>query len=273
MSHPSESPDNTLEKLQSASADGRYSDIAELIPEECRGTVFQEHWFPTIVSLMDIKAYKELNRAWIAEILKWKAEDQKGVVRSNAQGWHSAVDMHTRREFMPMGQQFLLQAAEVAKRMGFDEDAEPIIVNMWANVSPYGAYNKSHNHPNTILSLAYYLQAPPGCGKFRISDPRPQTGVLIPPFSTSKKRPTEMFDEVFYEPIPGRCIMFPSWLVHEVQPNLTEVQGDDGLRISVSANIFFRMKNSLQKIKNGLDNKGVLTPDGEILESRGLINL
>ena len=263
MSNPS---DNPLEKLQRASAEGRYSDIAELIPEECRGNVFQEHWFPTIVSLMDIKNYKELNRGWIAE-------DQKGIMRSNAQGWHSSVDMHTRREFMPMGQQFLFQAAEVAKRMGFDEDAEPIIVNMWANVSPYGAYNKSHNHPNTILSLAYYLQAPPGCGKFRVSDPRPQTSVLIPPYSATKKRPVEMFDEVFYEPIPGRCIMFPSWLVHEVQPNLTEVKGDDGLRISVSANIFFRMKSSMQKVKNGLDNKGVLTPDGEILESRGMINL
>jgi uncharacterized protein (TIGR02466 family) len=172
-----------------------------------------------------------------------------------------------------MGQQFLSQAAEVAKRLGFDEDAEPIIVNMWANVSPYGAYNKSHNHPNTILSLAYYLQAPPGCGKFRVSDPRPQTSVLRPPYSVSKQRPREMFDEVCYEPIPGRCVMFPSWPVHEVQPNLTDVRGADGLRISVSSNIFFRMKNSMQKVKEGMDNKGMLTLDGEILEGGGVLNL
>lgn len=269
MSNPS---DNPLEKLQRASAEGRYADIAELIPEECRGNVFQEHWFPTIISLMDIKNYKELNKGWLADILKWRAEDE-GVVRSNANGWHSAVDMHTRPEFIPMGQQFLFQAAEVAKRMGFDEDAEPIIVNMWANVSPYGAYNKSHNHPNTILSLAYYLQAPPNCGKFRVGDPRPQTSVLTPPYSASRKRPTEMFDEVYYEPIPGRCIMFPSWLVHEVQPNLTPVQGNEGLRVSVSANIFFRMKNNAEKVKSGLDNKGMLTMDGELLESRGMLGM
>ena len=67
--------------------------------------------------------------------------------------------------------------------------------------------------------------------------------------------------------------MFPSWLVHEVQPNLTEVQGDDGLRISVSANIFFRMKNSIEKVKEGLNNKGMLTLDGKVLESRGLLNM
>jgi uncharacterized protein (TIGR02466 family) len=266
MSTPSE---DLLEKMKKASAEGRYADIAELIPESNRGVLFQEHWFPTIISLMDVKNYKELNKGWVAEILKWRNEDQ-GVGRSNAEGWHSTLDMHTRKEYIPMGQQFLYQAAEVSKRLGFDEDAEPIIVNMWANVSPYGAYNKRHNHPNTILSLAYYLQAPPGCGKFRVADPRPQTTVLKPPFSTSKRLPLEMFEEVYYEPIPGRCIMFPSWMMHEVQPNLTDVQGDDGLRISVSANIFFRMKSGEQKIKKGFDNKGMLTLNGEILESRGM---
>lgn len=270
MSNPS---DNPLEKIQQASAEGRYADIAELIPEEARGNVFQQLWFPTVISMMDFKNYKELNKTWLADILKWRDEDQQGVLRSNANGWHSTVDMHTRDEFKSMGLQFLHQAAEVAKRLGFDEDAEPIICNMWANVSPYGAFNKNHNHPNTILSLAYYVQAPPGCGRFRVTDPRPQTKVMMPPFSKTKTRPTEMFEEVYYEPIPGRCIMFPSWLMHEVEPNLTEVQGDDGMRISVSANIFFRMKSNTLKVKSGLNNKGILTIDGEVLEPTGLVNM
>ena len=67
--------------------------------------------------------------------------------------------------------------------------------------------------------------------------------------------------------------MFPSWMMHEVQPNLTDVKGDDGFRISVSANIFFRMKNSGEKIKEGHDNKGMLTMDGELLEGRGILSL
>ena len=270
MSHPSDSP---IKNIQRARAEGRYSDIAEFIPEEQRGSVFYEQWFPTIISLMDVKNYKELNKSWIAEILRLKSEDQEGIVRSNVQGWHSTVDMHTRREFIPMGQQFLYQAVEVSKRLGFDDDAEPIIVNMWANVSPYGASNKSHNHANAILSLAYYLQAPPDCGKVTFSDPRPQASVLLPPYSDSKPKPNEMLKNVSYEPIPGRCVMFPSWLVHEVQPNFTALKGDDGLRISVSANIFFRMKGAVQKLNKGLDNKGMLTLDGEILEARGLVNL
>ena len=270
MSHPE---DNPFEQIQRARAEGRYSDVAELIPGDYRGNVLHEHWFPTIISLMDIQGYKELNEYWIAEILKWKNEDQKGIVRSNRLGWHSTVGMHTRPEFIPMGQQFLFQAVQVAKRMGFDDDAEPIIVNMWANISPYGAYNKSHNHANSILSLVYYLQAPPRCGRICFSDPRVQASILLAPFSANKPRSKEAQREVYYEPIPGRCVMFPSWLVHEVQPNHTDEQGDAGLRISVSANIFFRMKKSTQQLEKRMDNKGILTLDGEILEARGLINL
>ncbi|MEJ2574478.1 MAG: TIGR02466 family protein [Gammaproteobacteria bacterium] len=268
MSHPS---DNPLENIQRARSEERYADVAELIPEEARGNVFHEVWFPTIISMMDIKNYKEQNKIWLTEIFKWRDEDQSGVQRSNDKGWHSAVDMHTRPQFIPMGQQFLRQAAVVAKRMGFDESAEPIIVNMWANVSPYGAANKNHNHANCILSLAYYLQAPPGCGKICFFDPRAQATVLTPPFAADQPRPREMLNEVVYEPIPGRCVMFPSWLMHEVQPNHTAVQGDDGLRVSVSANIFFRMKKD--KVAKDADNKGMLTVDGEILEVGGMISL
>ena len=39
-----------------------------------------------------------------------------------------------------------------------------------------------------------------------------------------------------YEPIEERAIFFPSWLGHEVEQNLTDVEGDDGCRISISFN-------------------------------------
>lgn len=256
--------ESTIEKIQRARAEQRYSDVADLIPEDQRGKVHVEHWFPTIISMMDIKDHKTLNQQWIAQILRWRNEDEKGIIRSNSRGWHSTVDMHTREEFIPMARQFLLQAMEVGRHMGLDEDSEPFIGNMWANVSPYGAHNRNHTHPGTVLSMAYYLQAPPGCGKIWFTDPRAQANVIVPPYAPDKPRKPEMLYEVFYEPIPGRCVMFPSWLAHEVQPNLTEVQGDEGLRISVSSNISFRRKPGAGKmaVRHGLDHKGILTLDG-----------
>ena len=41
----------------------------------------------------------------------------------------------------------------------------------------------------------------------------------------------DLFRETHYEPIAGRCIMFPSWLMHCVDPN----ESND-IRISVSFN-------------------------------------
>jgi len=43
--------------------------------------------------------------------------------------------------------------------------------------------------------------------------------------------PTRLFRETHYKPIAGRLIMFPSWLMHCVDPN----ESND-IRISVSFN-------------------------------------
>ena len=47
----------------------------------------------------------------------------------------------------------------------------------------------------------------------------------------------EYGQEVYWPPTPGRFIMFPSWLTHEVEANST-----DETRISISGNITFRKK-------------------------------
>ena len=43
--------------------------------------------------------------------------------------------------------------------------------------------------------------------------------------------PSRLYRENQYEPKAGRCIMFPSWVTHCVDPNKS-----DDLRISVSFN-------------------------------------
>ena len=43
--------------------------------------------------------------------------------------------------------------------------------------------------------------------------------------------PSRLYRETSYEAVAGRCIMFPSWVTHCVDPN-----DSDDLRISVSFN-------------------------------------
>ena len=54
--------------------------------------------------------------------------------------------------------------------------------------------------------------------------------------SPEKEKPIHYWREVHYEPIEGRLIMFPGWLVHEVAPNMSNLKGEKGWRCSVSFN-------------------------------------
>ena len=132
----------------------KFDEIANKVPIDKRGQIFGEIWFPTIIHFSDICDYEKLNKVWIKEILKWRTNDQMGIVRSNSRGWHSSVDMHMKKPFVNMGVEFLKIASEIGKRLNYDsERLEPIIDNMWANVSQFGAHNRNHTHPGSLYSL------------------------------------------------------------------------------------------------------------------------
>ena len=108
-------------------------------------------------------------------------------------------------------------------------DSEPVLGNMWANINPPGGMNRAHQHPNSLWSGVLY-KAPKNSGHLKIDDPRSSAAMLD---QTKRKRTStsRLFRETHYEPVAGRCIMFPSWLMHCVDPN----ESND-IRISVSFN-------------------------------------
>lgn len=59
-------------------------------------------------------------------------------------------------------------------------------------------------------------------------------------YDPDKARGPESWQEVYYQPIEGRIILFPSWLVHEVEPNMSEQSEMAGDRISISFNLLQR---------------------------------
>ena len=104
----------------------------------------------------------------------------------------------------------------------------------WANINYPGCFNRPHIHPNSLFSGVYYVTAPKNSGNLMVYDPRPGVQMAMPN-RKEKKLPPELWREVHYEPVAGRCIMFPAWLWHEVKPN----QSND-IRISVSFNFLQR---------------------------------
>ena len=113
--------------------------------------------------------------------------------------------------------------------------SEPFLGNMWANVNPPGGYNRAHLHPNCTWSGVYYVKTPKKCGGLKMKDPRTGAEMISPKlrerYNHPDTMPERLWREVHYEPIAGRCIMFPAWLIHCVEPN----ESND-IRISVSFN-------------------------------------
>ena len=188
--------------------------------------MIRELHFPTPIYILDIKD-QNLNIQLEKDILNWMNQD-KGVLRTNVKGWHSTTNMHTKPEYAR-----LVKALHEAQDKIYIEehyDSEPFLGNMWANVNPPGGMNRAHQHPNSLWAGVYYVKAPKNCGHLKIDDPRSSAAMCRPHLKEGEK-PSRLFRETHYEPITGRCIMFPSWLMHCVDPN----ESND-IRISVSFN-------------------------------------
>ena len=59
--------------------------------------MIRELHFPTPVYILDIKD-KNLNTQLEKDIINWMNQD-KGIIRTNVQGWHSTTNMHEKPEF------------------------------------------------------------------------------------------------------------------------------------------------------------------------------
>jgi len=211
------------------------------------GKLQREAFFPTLIYYLDLHGSAKLNAPLVSAIRRLQAEDTNGMHRSNvrqAGAWHSQDDLIRRPEFEDLAKAVLASMQQVFDDLEYDGDMEPVLDNMWANVSPRHAFNRMHTHPGVIWSGVYYVQSPSGSGRIFFADPRAQAGVLRPYLSEAGKNRPENWSEVFYEPIEGRMILFPAWLLHEVEPNLSDVSGDGGHRISISFNLRQRRRSA-----------------------------
>jgi len=188
--------------------------------------MFRELHFPTPVYISDIE-HPTLNQELERDIITWSKQD-KGITRTNVQGWHSTTNMAELPQFKK-----LVNMLYACQKTIYDQehlDSEPFLGNMWANINPPGGMNRAHQHPNSLWSGVYYIKAPKNSGNLKIDDPR-SVACMSRPRQKDGEKPARLFRETHYEPIAGRCIMFPSWLMHCVDPN-----NSNDIRISVSFN-------------------------------------
>ena len=190
-----------------------------------------EYHFPTSVYIKDLPNAVELNRYLEKKIVQWSRQD-KGVSKTNAGGWHSKTDMNLKEEYNVLTKELFAMQDEIYKKEYLT--MKPVCGYMWANINGPGNFNRPHLHPNALFSGVYWIKAPEKSGNLMVYDPRPGAHTIMPNRKEGKL-PSQLWREVHYKPIAGRCIMFPAWLWHEVKPN----QSND-TRISVSFNFLQR---------------------------------
>jgi uncharacterized protein (TIGR02466 family) len=98
----------------------------------------------------------------------------------------------------------------------------------WLNVFDKNAMEQDHYHFSALMSGCYYVDCEPddSSGCFVIPDQIPQREQ----YRVSNR--LEIVDHHTITPIPGRLIMFESWVRHGVYPNKNSKQ-----RISIAFNI------------------------------------
>ena len=190
-----------------------------------------EYHFPTMIYVKDIPNAVQLNQYLEPKIIQWSQQD-KGQQKTNAGGWHSTTNMNKKEEYNPLTNELFNMQDEIYQKEHLD--LEPVLGNMWANINYPGCFNRPHIHPNALFSGVYFVKTSQKSGSLMVYDPRPGVQMAMPTRKEKKLQP-ELWREVHYEPVAGRCIMFPAWLWHEVKPN----ESND-IRISVSFNFLQR---------------------------------
>ena len=185
--------------------------------------------FPTLVWKIVLKAQlREVIDARILATLKNLRRDLPPL--EHYHGWQSEQTLHLRNEFQELISCVDNATKSILKFLRIDQEAFEI-TGCWATVLAKGAIHKPHSHPNNFLSAVYYVRTQPGADTINFHDPRRQTYVIRPPVV---ELTAENTDQVVVRVTNGTLLMFPSYLEHSVDINMSAEE-----RISVSLNVMF----------------------------------
>ncbi len=175
--------------------------------------------FPTVIFDVRSKSPEEENGALLEAIEAEKCADPEGISRSNdpeAGGWHSRTNLHSEPGFAFFAHRVREIGNSIANELGYSSRSKLSIQSMWAIENRPGASNTSHVHPGALWSGVYYVQADEDSGDIEFTDPRTANIMLQPEYA---ERPESCNISARYNPVPGRFLIFPSWLFHFVHPN------------------------------------------------------
>ena len=195
-------------------------------------------FFSTPIWINELNNSENINEELKNFIYKEKEKYPEGAKKSNVNGWHS-------KEFDLKNEKLNNFISEISKNigsaindMGWDLESQIAkITSMWSIINKKDAFNEKHHHGNSALSAAYYVKAEQNAGNIVFFDPR-QSNVFHHPSSKEVNSINAQVQSV--TPKAGTLVLFPSYLEHKVDPNLSNED-----RIVISFNVALIRKKDL----------------------------
>ena len=175
------------------------------------------------------------------EIDAMRRRDPTGRNISNRNGWQSVDGVDTNPVFIrPMTQIKREFRDELIPFLGIEKNTATIDMhNSWANINYPGAWNAPHLHNGCFYSGVFFIHADGDEGDFRAIDTDHK---IVSNFPASQQR---IWESMPVAPKTGDLYLFPSGLMHMVEPNLTQKD-----RYSISFNLDVSGGVPREKIKN-----------------------
>jgi uncharacterized protein (TIGR02466 family) len=195
--------------------------------------------FPTSIWRFTVPDHEALNRTLIGLAEDERRRDPTGIGhRSSVLGWHSKDQLHRRPEMAEFLAILQDNVAQVGRAYRIDTKQVALeLATCWIIVNGKFASGAVHCHPNSFLSGVYYINAAENCGDIFFQDPR--HAALMGACPVTEHTPWTV-RQISHRPAPGGMLIFPSWLYHGVEPNLS-----DAPRVSLSFNFRLNWKARL----------------------------
>lgn len=196
-------------------------------------------YFPTMIFQYDLENSEALNKD-LLDLTYAERESGIAVNKSNTAelgSWHSATNLHKNPAYEPLLSEIDAALARISDELSYAKDQVLKVTSMWSIINPPGNGNRAHVHPNSLWSGVYYVQAPEHAGKIEFIDPRTVIIMNQPKYEAKRRRPRECWTKVNYKPVAGRMVIFPAWLYHGVDTNMSKEKGNAGNRIIISFNV------------------------------------
>lgn len=156
-------------------------------------------------------------------LLKQKYNSEK---MTNYGGWQSPSKWYMedldKTEILKLLKEIKIAVENISKKW----DLEVFISNFWININGKYNFNYPHEHNSSVFSGVYYVKCNKESGNLIFERPDNQK------FFIDESRDNEYrFQAYSIQPKPSQLFIFPSYLKHFVEPNLSN---DD--RISIAFN-------------------------------------